>query len=330
MFGSVSGGCIDSDAHAEALLVIESGVPVRRTYSASGAGELGVGLTCGGTIELFIQPVDQDLYDVVREVSQRVAAQQNVSQITVLNGPLSGASLAVTVADADSRPRVVGGLLGSALRDTLVRDVQSTLGRNLSGIRTYECVGQPLEDAVDVFMAARGVPDRLIIFGAVDYSAALAAAAKFLGFHVTICDARGVFATSERFPDADQVVVDWPHRWLADQNVDHTTSICVLTHDPRFDVPALQVALSSNAGYIGAMGSRSTHRDRVRRLLLAGVTTEQLERLHSPIGLDLGAKTPQETAFSILSEIIKSRNCATGQSLAVLDGPIHGGSVPCL
>jgi len=324
--GSVSGGCVDSDVYAEALRVIESRVPVRRTYGASGAEEFAVGLTCGGTIQLLIQPVDNDLCDVVGEVLRRADAHEPVAQITVINGPHAGASLAVTN-DADHPPRIVGGLQCSALRDTIVRDAQSMQGRNLSGIRTYGIMGQRLEDEVEVFVATRGVPDRLIIFGAVDYSAALTLSAKLLGYHVTVCDARGVFATPERFPQADEVVVDWPDRWLAAQEVDRTTSICVLTHDPKFDVPALQVALSSKAGYVGAMGSRATHQDRVHRLLLAGVTAEQLSRLHSPIGLDLGATTPQEAAISILSEIMKNRNGATGQSLAALDGPIHASSV---
>lgn len=326
--GSVSGGCIDSDAHAEALLVIESGLPVRRSYGPSAAEDLGVGLTCGGTIELFLQPVDQNLQDVVREVSRRVAAHQPVVQITVMSGLHSGAGLAVTGSDPGSRFRMVGRFNESPLRDEIVRDAQALLGQNLSVIRTYRNVDRHRGDDVDVLFTARSVPARLIIFGAADYSSALSSAAKFLGFHVTVCDARGVFATAERFPEADDVVVDWPHRWLSNQGVDRSTSICVLTHDPRFDVPALQVALSSDAGYVGAMGSRATHRDRVRRLILAGVTAEQLTRLHSPIGLDLGATTPQETAFSILSEIIRNRNGATGRSLSALDGPIHGGSIP--
>lgn len=326
--GSVSGGCIDSDAHAEALHVIESGVPVRRTYGASGNEELGVGLTCGGTIQLFVQPVDGNLCDVVREVSQRAAAHQPVSQATVLSGPHAGRCLAVVGNDAGSVSRVVGEVENSALRDVLVRDAQSMLGENSSGIRNYRAPGQRAGEGVDVFMAATGIRNRLIIVGAVDYAAALTPIAKLLGFHVTVCDARSIFATRQRFPEADEVVVDWPHRWLANQEVDRGTSICVLTHDPRFDVPVLQVALSSPAGYVGAMGSRSTHRERLRSLRLAGLTTEQLQRLHSPIGLDLGASTPEETAVSILSEIIRDRYGATGRSLATLDGPIHGRSVP--
>ena len=325
--GSVSGGCIDSDAHAEALHVIESGVPVRRTYGASGPEQLGVGLTCGGTIHLFIQPVDTNLCDVVREVSRRVAAHQPVSQATVLSGPHAGECLAVVGDDGGSASRFVGGVAHSALQEAIVRDAESMLGENLSAIRNYGVPGQHAGEGVEVFMAAGGIRNRLIIVGAVDYAAALTPAAKLLGFHVTVCDVRSIFATPKRFPEADEVVVDWPHRWLANQTVDHSTSICVLTHDHRFDVAVLQAALSSTAGYVGAMGSRSTHRERLRSLRLAGLTTEQLERLHSPIGLDLGATTPEETALSILSEIIRDRSGASGRSLATLDGPIHPRSV---
>lgn len=322
--GSVSGGCVDSDAYAEALGVIESGVPVQRTYGASDTDEFAVGLTCGGTIEVLIQPVDSDVCDVARSIAQRVEASAPVSQIIVVTGPHVGSTCAVAT-DGDDQPRVVGGSVPSVLRDAILREAKSLQGNNFTGIRTVRggCSGDWPEAAVDVFVATKGVPHRLIIFGAVDYSAALVRSAKLLRLNVTVCDARAVFATAERFPEADEVVVDWPHRWLATQEVDQNTSICVLTHDPKFDVSALQVALSSNAGYVGAMGSRATHQDRVRRLLRAGATPEQIHRLHSPIGLDLGATTPEETAISILSEIIKNRNGATGRSLAELRGPIH-------
>lgn len=326
--GSVSGGCVDSDVYAEAMRVIESRTPLQRSYGTSDDGEFAVGLTCGGTIEVLIQPVDDDLCDVVRVVSQRVATHEPVLQMTVINGRSAGASWAVAQ-DAGCPPLIVGASISSALGEEFLREAKSLQDRHFTGIHTL--TGMPIElwpdGSVDVFVSARGVHPRLIIFGAVDYSAALTRVAKLLGLHVTVCDARAVFATAERFPDADEVVVDWPHRWLAAQEVDPATSICVLTHDPRFDVPALQIALGSDAGYVGAMGSRDTHHDRVQRLLAAGVTQGQISRLHSPIGLDLGATTPEETAISIVAEIIKNRNGATGQSLLALTGPIHANPI---
>jgi xanthine dehydrogenase accessory factor len=161
------------------------------------------------------------------------------------------------------------------------------------------------------------------VFGAIDFAAAVARVGKFLGYHVTVCDARKVFATASRFPGADEVVVDWPHRFLAGAGVDARTVICVLTHDPKFDVPLLEVALRTPAGYIGAMGSRRTHDDRLARLREIGLTGEELGRLRSPIGLDLGARTPEETAVSIAAELIQLRWGGTGQALTDTEGRIH-------
>jgi xanthine dehydrogenase accessory factor len=163
----------------------------------------------------------------------------------------------------------------------------------------------------------------MYVFGAIDFAAAVARVGKFLGYHVTVCDARPVFATRARFPDADEVVVDWPHRFLAGVEVDQRTVIAVLTHDPKFDVPALEVALRTPAGYIGAMGSRRTHEDRTARLREAGLTDEELARLRSPIGLDLGARTPEETAVSIAAELIQLRWGGSGRALTDTEGRIH-------
>jgi xanthine dehydrogenase accessory factor len=163
----------------------------------------------------------------------------------------------------------------------------------------------------------------MFIFGSVGFTAALVSVGKLLGFHVTVVDARPVFATRERLPEADAVVVDWPHRWLAKQHVDERTVIVVLTHDPKFDVPALQLALRTDAGYVGAIGSRRTHLERQSQLRAAGVTDEELARLHSPIGLHLGAITPEETAISIAAEIVMTRSGGSGRRLTETEGPIH-------
>jgi xanthine dehydrogenase accessory factor len=161
------------------------------------------------------------------------------------------------------------------------------------------------------------------VFGAIDFAAAVARAGKFLGYRVTVCDARPVFATASRFPDADEVITDWPHRYLAGIDTDDRTVICVLTHDPKFDVPLLEIALRRPAAYIGAMGSRRTHADRLARLREAGVTDAELARLRSPIGLDLGARTPEETAVAIAAEFIQLRWGGSGQPLTATSGRIH-------
>ena len=174
-----------------------------------------------------------------------------------------------------------------------------------------------------MFVQSFAPPPRMLVFGAIDFAAAVARVGKFLGYRVTVCDARAVFATPKRFPDADEVVVEWPHRYLETVDVDARTVICVLTHDPKFDVPLLEVALRTDAAYIGAMGSRRTHDDRLARLRDEGVSEEALARIASPIGLDIGARTPEETAVSIAAEIVALRWGGTGRRLGDTDGPIH-------
>ncbi|WP_030039631.1 XdhC family protein, partial [Streptomyces resistomycificus] len=166
-------------------------------------------------------------------------------------------------------------------------------------------------------------PPRMIVFGAIDFAAALVRAGKFLGYHVTVCDARPVFATPARFPDADEIVVDWPHRYLRGTATDARTVLCVLTHDAKFDVPLLKEALRMPVAYVGAMGSRRTHADRDRRLREVGLTAGELAQLRSPIGLDLGARTPEETALSIAAEIVAARRGGTGVPLTGSAVAIH-------
>jgi xanthine dehydrogenase accessory factor len=181
----------------------------------------------------------------------------------------------------------------------------------------------PRTDPLPIAEPPADMRPRLLIFGAVQFADALATAGKFLGYHVTVCDARPVFATRERVPDADEVIVEWPHRYLARTPIDARTAICVLTHDAKFDVPALIEALSSNAGYVGALGSRRTCADRAARLREAGVDDDRLARLHAPIGLDLGGSTPQEVALSICAEIVAEMHGGSGRPLRELDGSLH-------
>ena len=183
--------------------------------------------------------------------------------------------------------------------------------------------GERRKEDVAVFVESFASPPRMLIFGAIDFAAALARLGSFMGYHVTVCDARSLFATEARFPEADEVVVDWPHKYLAKVDVDSRTVICVLTHDPKFDVPVLEEALKTDAAYIGVMGSRRTHADRHQRLREQGITEKQLLRLSSPIGLDLGARTPEETAISIGAEIVAQRAGATGRPLSELTTSIH-------
>jgi xanthine dehydrogenase accessory factor len=263
------------------------------------------------------------LYD---DLQARIRGEQPVCLATVIDGPSVGAKLLVEPAG------VLRGTLGDGELDRIVtRDARAELEAGRSGVRHYGPHGETTpEDLLDtpvvrVFIESWAPPPVMWIFGAVDFTAALAKVAKVLGYRVTVCDAREIFATRRRFPMADEVVVSWPGK-LFDQR-GHTLTrrdaVCILTHDPKFDVPAVQGAVRTGVGYIGVMGSRKTHAKRLERLHDAGVDDDQLARLMSPIGLDLGARTPEETAISICAEIIASRTGHQAPSLRDAQGPIH-------
>ena len=318
--GSVSGGCVEGAVYELSLEACQTGNPVLQTYGVSDDDAFAVGLTCGGIIDVFVEPVDRARFPELGEVAAAVERGEPVAVATVIAGPgRVGARRAVWSGDAASGTLGSGGRLDAAVDD----DVRGMLAQGLTGIRRYGAHGERRGDELAVFVNSFAPPPRMLVFCAIDFAAAVARIGKFLGYHVTVCDARKVFATSSRFPDADDVVVDWPHRFLAATPVDARTVICVLTHDPKFDVPLLEVALRTPAGYIGAMGSRRTHDDRMARLREVGLTDGELARLRSPIGLDLGARTPEETAVSIAAELIQLRWGGTGHPLTATEGRIH-------
>jgi xanthine dehydrogenase accessory factor len=316
--GSVSGGCVEGALYELGTEVLESGEPRWETYGISDDDAFAVGLTCGGILEVFVERVDTETWPELPGIARSIADEDPVAVATIVRGPHHiGRHLVV-------RESGVEGSLGTArLDDTVGADVLGLLESGTTGFLHYGPDGERLGTELEVFVASFAPAPRMYIFGAIDFSAALAKAGKLLGFHVTVVDAREIFATRKRMPDADEVVVDWPHRWLGSQQVDARTVICVLTHDPKFDVPALKVAVGTKAAYIGAMGSRRTHEDRVVRLKEAGLTDEEIARIHSPIGLDLGARTPEETAVSIAAEIVQDRWGGSGARLRTTDGPIH-------
>ncbi len=261
------------------------------------------------------------LFDVLRDA---IAAEAPVALATVVDGPGVGAKLLVR---PDAEP--LGSLGDPDLDRVVARDALGELAAGTTGVRHYGTRGQANPDAttgdVSVFVESFAPPPQLLVFGAVDFTGALARVGKVLGYRVTVCDAREVFATRTRFPHADEVVVDWPHRLLerVGDGLGPRDAVCVLTHDPKFDVPAVLAALRTDVGYLGAMGSRRTTEDRNRRLREEGATEAELARIMAPIGLDLGARTPEETAVSILAEVIASRTGRAAPSLRDADGPIH-------
>lgn len=320
--GSVSGGCVEGAVYELGRATLESGQATLVRYGVSDDDAFEVGLTCGGTIEIFVERVDPQRWPELDRLAASVAADQPVATATLVRAPSGPVGGRLTVwAD-----RHAGSLGAPGLDEVVLADARGALAAGRTGPLSYGPDGQRLGQDVTVFVQALAPPPRMIVFGAIDFAAATARIGQFLGYRVTVCDARPVFATTRRFPGVE-VVVDWPHRYLAAQvaegKVDTRTVVCVLTHDPKFDVPVLKLALSAPAAYIGAMGSRRTHDDRLARLREEGVPDDQLARMHSPIGLDLGARTPEETAISIAAEIISSRWGGSGKQLKTTEGTIH-------
>ncbi len=362
--GSVSGGCVEGAGVAEALalmgvdrIVTEGGAamelpvasgeacPTVSIFGYSDDEAFAVGLTCGGTLKILIDPETPGLYSLMLELlrsetpfvratvvstadSTALAAGTEVSPEGVnayeVFGPLPevGASLLI-----EGVGQVHGELANAELAAVLTRDAAGALAAGSTMVRHYGRNGQAKLDEIEVLYEVFAPAPRMIIFGAVDFSAALARLGKMLGYRVTVCDARPLFATKRRFPMADEVAVDWPDRYLGRVGaaLGPRDAVCVLTHDPKFDLPAISSALATGVGYIGAMGSRRTHEERTKRLLDAGVDPAALDRVMGPIGLDIGARTPEETAVSIMAEIVALRSSRAAGSLRGAAGPIHTG-----
>ncbi|MEU4562868.1 XdhC/CoxI family protein [Actinoplanes sp. NPDC023936] len=329
VIGSVSGGCVEGAVYAAAQEVLHTGKAQTQVYGVSDGDALEVGLTCGGTIEVMIQP--SAALTAIDDVLAAVAAGRPVATVTVPGaqlvvwpsrpgdapgGPAPLPAGGPAQGSAGGRGRVEGTLGDAELDRQAAQQAAGLLAHGRSAI-VQACERE-------VFVQSYAAPARMIVFGAIDFAAAVARIGKFLGYQVTVCDARGVFATPARFPDADEIVVEWPHRYLESTEVDERTVLCVLTHDPKFDIPLLEVALHTPARYIGAMGSRRTCEDRLRRLREAGVSEAALSRLRAPIGLDLGARTPEETAVAIAAEIVALSWGGSGAPLTDLTAPIHG------
>jgi len=326
VLGSVSGGCVEAAVHelCRAALSGEGPPTVVEHFGYADEDAVAVGLTCGGELDVIVQRIDPADRPETAAALAAAAAGEAAALVRVTAGPAELLGRALLVRPDGSHR----GGLGDPVRDATAAAEAAALlaagrtGTAVAGADGSRC-GQPLELLVESSVP----PPRLLVFGAVDFAAALTRAGAFLGYRVTVCDARAVFTTPGRFPGADRVVVDWPHRYLDAEaragRTDGRTAVCVLTHDAKFDVPVLSLALRLPLGYVGAMGSRRTHLRRLERLREAGVPEAALARLHSPIGLDLGARTPEETALSIAAEIVADRYGATGVSLSGAPTPIH-------
>ena len=301
MAGSISGGCVEGDIVERALHVLDSGESALAEYGISDEQGFDVGLSCGGEIEVLIQPFEAT--DAWQAVRSRVEGQQPaVLAVGMRPTALAGRQLAIIAAD-------VVASIDAALDEKLIEEAASALRKGAA--RT---VALPWRDEeAQVFLDVFAPPPRLYIIGATQVAISLAPMAKRLGFHVTVVDARSVLATEERFPDVDDLLRAWPDEVLSGGALDARSAVVVLTHDPKFDLPVLEVALRSEAGYIGAMGSRKTHAKRIDELQARGFGEDDLARIHAPIGLDIGGSAPEELALAILAEVVASGH---GRSLS--------------
>ena len=342
--GSVSGGCVEGAVYELCQESLVTGRPVLHRFGFSDEDAFAVGLTCGGIIDVFVQPVVPGADAGLDAGLAYVGSGTPVALVRVIEGSeaLLGAALAVTgsthhgalpaaAAAAATHGQAHGSSHGQSLENAAVLQARAMLDAGRTGQFTLALDGRPCDpsaaDTATFFVESHVPAPRMIVFGAIDFAAAVARIGGFLGYHVTVCDARPVFATQRRFPTADEVVVDWPHRYLdaegAAGRLDGRTALCVLTHDAKFDIPLLERALRMPLGFVGAMGSRRTHDERLQRLREVGLTDLELNRLRSPIGLDLGARTPEETAVAVAAEIVAHRRGGSCLPLSSHSGPIH-------
>lgn len=330
--GSISGGCVEGAVHDLAQQAVADGTAVLERYGVSDSDAGAVGLTCGGTIEVLVERVDR----------------RSLPELDVLLGHLRSATpvALATVVEADpswpeARPGNhlvcwadgAAGSTGSPVLDAQTASAaRRLLAQNRSGTVRPGPAGADRAHGPRIFVNCLVPPPRMLIYGAGEFASALARQGALLGYRVTVCDARPVFTTPERFPDADEVVVSWPHRHLADEaekrRIDDRTVVVSLTHDPKFDIPLLTAALEMDLAYVGAMGSRRSVAQRIAALRAAGLPAGRLARLSSPVGLDLGGADPAETAVSIAAEILLLRHGHHGLRLSETAGPLHREAAP--
>ncbi len=317
--GSVTGGCVEGAVAQAALELLENGGPPRlETYGISDELAGTVGLMCGGTVHIFIHEIAGEAREATLCALEAIVEERPAAVATLLDGPQAGAKLYI---DAESRAGSLGG--PPLLEANVEREARGLVVQGQSMVRSYGEDGATLGTGLRVHVAAFAEPPRMVIFGAIDFAAAMAPMARGLGYRVTIADPRRAFLESPRFTAAAEIVAGWPDAVVEEGSLGARDAVLVFTHDPKLDVPAVQVALDSGAGYIGALGSRKTTLDRNERLRAAGVDEDDIARVFAPCGLDVGASTVEETAIAVLAEIIGHRAGREGGSLRSASGSIR-------
>jgi xanthine dehydrogenase accessory factor len=320
--GSITGGCVEGAVVTEAEeLLAAGGVAPAKMLRYGISDELAgtVGLMCGGIVHILVYELSGEAAEVERAVLEAHADGRPAAVATLIDGDSAGSRLAVI------ENTLIGSLHATDLLDrNVAREAQGLLEEGKTTLRRFGSDGATLGDDVRVHIRSYALPPQMWIIGAIDFSAALAPFAAQIGYEVTICDARDRFARSRRFSSAASVKIGWPQEVMADVELGLRDAVLVFTHDPKFDEPALIAALKTNAGYIGALGSRQTTAEREERLKRAGVSEADLARIHAPCGLDIGSRTAEETAVSVLAEIIAARAARAGSPLRQTSGPIHG------
>lgn len=316
LFGSISGGCVEAALVEEAHRVMRDDRARLIEYGLTDADAQAVGLSCGGTLSVLVEPLEGA---ETAALERRLASDALIAETVRLDDRATGNRFFIFENSS------FGSLGNDRLDDVVATELRASIAGEPAEIRGYGDEGEPHGD-VRVFIARVLPKPRMYIFGAIDFAHAMVRVAKLLGYEVTLCDARPAFATAERFPEADRVVVAWPDDFLQTVPVDERTAIVALTHDEKFDIPLIRAALKTAAGYIGVMGSRRTNERRLSQLRELGATELEIARLNAPIGLDLGARTPEETAIAIAAEIIALRHGRRGGRLAAGSGPVRGGA----
>jgi xanthine dehydrogenase accessory factor len=317
--GSITGGCVEGAVAAAAMEMLDSGGPPQLvTYGISDELAGTVGLMCGGIVHIFIHELKGSHREAVLLDLEATIEHRPAALVTLLDGERAGAKLYVDAGGA------TGSLeTGDLLDKNAEREARGLLAEGRSSLRDFGTDGASLGSGLRVYASIQAEPPRMIVFGAIDFSSALAPLAKGLGYRVTIADPRSAFLASRRFSAAAETEVGWPDKVLEGVELGPRDAVLIFTHDPKLDVPAVQAALATGAGYIGALGSRNTTADRNRRLHEVGVTDEEIERIFAPCGLDIGASTVEETAVAVLAEIVAQRAGRHGQPLREADGPIR-------